>query len=94
MVDTPAAKACLSDNESAATRTKQILFGDTDIGVPDIGMCPLIFSLGMVGETDISDDLDPRGVGRYQQHRLLLVGRVVRFGNHHHDQKTGEPGVG
>ena len=83
MVDATRSEADLGDLEPAALAPQDVVLRDADIVESDVHM-PV---RGVVGAEDVhrSDDLDTRGVGRYQDLRLLLVGVGVGIGAHHGD---------
>ena len=64
---------------------------DAHVGVPHVRVRAVTFLL--VSETDVADDLDTGRVAGDDEHRHLLIGRIVRVGHRHDDEERRELGV-
>ncbi len=91
-MDASAAEPRLGDEEGLAASAEHVVLGDPNLVVANVCVRTIFFTV--VAEGHVANDFDARRLGGDDEHRHLLVGRVVGVGHRHDDEERGETGVG
>ncbi len=86
----PGPRRCWASEKPVALPPDQVGRRHPNVAVVDLGVvaeAPEAL-LGVLHGGHVAHDLEPRGVGRHQDHRRPLVGVDVGVGHRHHDQEV------
>ena len=98
VVDAARAESLLGQNEPLADpclTADHVVVRDSALFVQHLGMPPRLAGLviGIRHHRHVANDVEPRGVGRHDEHRRPGVGMHIGIGDRHGDQEVGPRAV-
>ncbi len=92
VVDPAATESGLGNGECLSLATEETFGGHPHVVVVDEGVHAL--ALVLAHQSNVTDELDPLGVGRHQEHRHAVVDVGLGVSQRHDDQEGRRAGVG